>query len=170
MQQVEIALLCYTAGLTVSCDLVSWGFDTHTDHDNEQATYLSLLTNGVEYLWDRAAELGIADRLVVCMSSDFGRTPEYNDDNGKDHWPIGSAIFMQQNAPWGDRVVGLTDEGHNAIAIDPVTLDADPQGGVIIRPKHVQDAFRRLGGIDQNATAQRFPLLAEPLDLFNPAL
>ncbi|TFH22855.1 MAG: DUF1501 domain-containing protein [Myxococcales bacterium] len=170
LQQIEIALLCYTAGLTVSCDLVSWGFDSHTDHDSEQAMSLSLLTNGVEYLWDRAAELGIADRLILCMSSDFGRTPEYNDDDGKDHWPIGSTIFMQQNAPWGDRVVGLTDDGHNAIAIDPTTLDPDPGGGIVIQPKHVQDAFRRLGGIDLDATTQSFPLLAEPLDIFNPAL
>ena len=170
LQQIEIALLCYTAGLTVACDLVSWGFDTHVDHDNEQSMYLAALTNGVEYLWDRAAELGIADRLVVCINSDFGRTPQYNADNGKDHWPIGSAIFMQQNAPWGDRVIGTTDDGHNAIALHPATLQPDPEGGVILTPGHVQDAYRRLGGIDQHATTQTFPLLADQLDIFNPSL
>ena len=48
---------------------------------------------------------------------DFGRTNFYNDGNGKDHWPIGSYMIMEKDAPWGNRVVGLTDELHS------------PQGG-----------------------------------------
>jgi len=165
LQQIEIALLCYQAGLTVSCDLVSWGFDTHVDHDVDHTTYLAMLTNGVEYLWDRADELGLADRLVACVSSDFGRTPQYNEDNGKDHWPIGSAVFMQRGASWGNRVIGSTDSGHNAIPVNETTLAPDP-GGVTIRPMHVQDAMRRLAGIDQHELSLRFPLGAEQLDFF----
>jgi hypothetical protein len=112
----------------------------------------------------------IADRLVVCISSDFGRTPEYNDDGGKDHWPIGSAIFMKRGAPWADRVVGATDAGHNALAIDPQTLAPVGNGGIVLRPKHVQAAYRALAGVEAHALSQRFPLDAEPIDLFDPSL
>jgi hypothetical protein len=169
LQQAEIALLCYSAGLTVSCDLVSWGFDTHSNHDADQASSLAALTNGIEYLWDRAEAMGIADRLVVCVSSDFGRTPEYNSDAGKDHWPIGSAIFMKRGAAWTDRVVGRTDAYHNALAIDPVTL-AEAEGGVTLKPKHVQDAYRQLAGVKGSTLDQRYPLGAEPVAFFDPGV
>jgi Protein of unknown function (DUF1501) len=170
LQQVDLALLCYDAGLTVSCDLISWGFDTHANHDADQAASLMSLTNGIEYLWDRAEQMGIADRLVVCITSDFGRTPEYNDDYGKDHWPIGSAIFMQRGAAWANRVVGTTDAGHNAIAVDAGTLAPKADAGVVIRPEHVQAAYRQLAGVADHSIAQRFPLDAEPLDLLDPSL
>jgi len=169
LQQIDLALICYQAGLTVSCDMISWRFDTHADHDAEQAAGLAELTNAIEYLWDAADALGIADQLRVCVSSDFGRTPMYNDDNGKDHWPIGSALLMQRGAPWGNRVVGATDGGHNALPINPSTLQVDTgSSGVVIQPKHVQDALRRFGGIEQHEVASSFPLDAEPIDFFNP--
>jgi len=167
LPQAEIALICYKAGLTVAADLVTWGFDTHENHDQDQGQVLSVLSNGVTYLWDKAEELGIADKLVVLISSDFGRTPWYNDGSGKDHWPIGSAIFMQQGASWANRVVGLTDGGHNAVPINPTTLAVDTSSsGVIIQPKHIHDGMRRLAGIESSAVSERFDLDAETLEFF----
>jgi hypothetical protein len=167
LRQAEIALVCYAAGLTVAADLVMWGFDTHQNHDTEQARALTVLVNGISYLWDKAEEMGLADRLVVLVSSDFGRTPHYNDDQGKDHWPIGSAIFMQRGAPWANRVIGVTDGGHNALPINPITLAVDTGAtGVRIRPKHIHEAMRRLAGIDSSPECRRFDLGAEPIDLF----
>jgi hypothetical protein len=105
------------------------------------------------------------------IASDFGRTPHYNDDNGKDHWPIGSAIIMQKNAPWANRVVGHTDEGHNALPINPVTLQVDEANGTIIYPRHVLSAFRALAGIDMNPITRRFLFFDNvEFDFFNPSL
>ena len=167
LPQAEIALICYKAGLTVAADLVTWGFDTHVNHDTDQGLVLSVLSNGINYLWDKAAEMGVADKLTVLVSSDFGRTPWYNDDQGKDHWPIGSAIIMQQGAPWGNRVVGVTDGAHNALPINPTTLAVDTSSaGVVLQPKHIHDAMRRLAGIDSTATSERFDLDAETVEFF----
>lgn len=168
LQQIDLALVCYDAGLTVSCDLVAWGFDTHSDHDTEQSAVLAQLTNGIEYLWDSAEAMGIADRLVVFITSDFGRTPYYNDGAGKDHWPIGSAILMQRNAAWTNRVLGVTDAGHNALPLDPLTLQPDLQDGVVLQPKHLQATLRRLAGIESHAYSQRFPLEGDGIDLLDP--
>lgn len=169
MRQAQIALAAYASGLTVAADLILYGFDSHVDHDTEQSRDLTRLVNGLDYLWETAEAMGIADRLVVFVTSDFGRTPAYNDDNGKDHWPIGSAIFMQKDAAWGNRVVGRTDGGHNAATISPTTLLED-SSGTLIYPQHVQQAFRELAGIDQHATSLQFPLAAESFDFFNPSL
>jgi hypothetical protein len=167
LQQAQLALICFNAGLTVACDLEIGGFDTHGNHDTEHRSSLQRLTNGIEYLWDTAEAMGLAGRLHVLVSSDFGRTPWYNDGNGKDHWPIGSAILMKKNATWANRVIGLTDEGHNAIPIDPLTLAARPgAGGVVLGPGHVHDVFRRVAGLDRHAVALRYPLNVTPVNLF----
>jgi len=163
----QLALLAYQSGLCVSAQLGFNGFDTHQTHDEEHFTYLEKLTDLVAYLFDTAEEAGFADRLVVTMGSDFGRTPYYNRGGGKDHWPIGSAIIIKPGAEWGNRVVGATDEGHNALEFDPQTLQVD-NNGLRLEPKHVHQALRELAGVEANPVAQEFPLNAEAVAFFNP--
>ena len=171
LRAAELALLAYQAGLSVACQLGISGFDTHADHDDEHFEPMTELTTLVHFLYDKAEAAGIADKLVVCISSDFGRRPFYNAGGGKDHWPIGSAVFIQYGAPWGNRVVGATDELHNALPINPETLAVDDStDSVILEPKHLQQALRQLGGIDQQLITQQFPLDAEDVDFFNPAM
>lgn len=168
LQQAQLALVCCNAGLTVACDLEIGGFDTHQNHDVAHRGPLMQLANGITYLWETAETLGLADRLVVVVASDFGRTPAYNGDSGKDHWPIGSAILMKRGAPWANRVVGATDEGHNALSVDLQTLAASSAADAVrLRPGHVHAALRRLAGIDSHPNALRYPLGTEPLDLFD---
>ncbi|MDD9895471.1 MAG: DUF1501 domain-containing protein [Gammaproteobacteria bacterium] len=167
----ELALLAYQSGLCVAAQLGFNGFDTHQTHDEDHFGPLAKLTGLVGFIFDKAEQGGFADRIVLTMGSDFGRTPYYNAGGGKDHWPIGSAIFIQQGAPWGNRVVGATDEGHNAFNINPTSLMVDgSSSGVRLEPKHLQQAMRQLGGVDQSSIAQLFPLNAEDVDFFNPSL
>ncbi len=169
LRQAQIALAAYKSGLCVSCDLLSWGFDTHSNHDVDHATSIRRLQNGIEFLWAEAERQGVAHKLKILISSDFGRTPEYNDGSGKDHWPIGSAIFMQQNATWANRVVGKTNSNHEALKINPTTLQQD-DSGIIIQPKDIQQSMRVLAGIDQHPLSLQFPLEAQPIDLFNTSI
>ena len=128
------------------------------------------LTDLIAYIYDFAEQAGFADKVVITMSSDFGRRPFYNAGGGKDHWPIGSAIFIKQGASWGNRVVGATDETHNALPINPDSLAVDSGSeGLLLEPKHLQQAMRQLAGVDQNEVSQLFPLNAEFVDIFNPA-
>ena len=50
----------------------------------------------LNFFWDTAELLGLADRILLVIGSDFGRTNFINETNGKDHWPIGSYILMEQ--------------------------------------------------------------------------
>ena len=81
------------------------------------------------------------------VGSDFGRTNFYNAENGKDHWPIGSYIVMEESPDWGNRVVGVTDGLHNALKVNPSTLKEDPDNGILMYPKHVHKALRRYLGV-----------------------
>jgi hypothetical protein len=156
-QQMQVSLLAFKAGVSLSADVFEPGFDTHQDHDTRLTAALSNVTDAIDYFWTYAASLGIADRIVLVVGSDFGRTPYYNSSDGKDHWPIGSVMVMQQKASFTNRVVGLTDTGHNAIPINPVTLQADSAHGVTLRPEHVHKALRKYLGIDTAAVTQQFP-------------
>ena len=166
-RQAQVTVLAFKAGVAVSADLWLGGFDTHANHDPEQGWLLGNLTDSVDYLWDYAELHGVADRLVVVMGSDFGRTNRYNAEGGKDHWPIGSFIVMEKNQRWTDRVIGETDELHYTHKIDPRTLQRDDSGGTLIYPKHVHKALRRYLGIENTPDSQQFPFAnTEDLPLF----
>jgi hypothetical protein len=157
LRQAQVALLGFQAGVSMAADLHVSGFDTHADHDEDHEPMLQHLTEAIDYLWTQAEVLGIADRLTVFIGSDFGRTPSYNSAGGKDHWPIGSAIFMQKNAAWGNRVVGQTDDFHFAVDLDEDSLQPSA-GGRHILPGDVQLAMRVVAGIENHATTLQFPI------------
>ena len=117
-----------------------------------------------------AEKLGVAEKLIVVVSSDFGRTPYYNSYGGKDHWPINSYIIMQGGVQWANRVVGKTDNLQNAMPINPKTLQIDSSKSLIY-PKHVHHALHHYLGISDFAHSVGFGFGAETLfDFFNPAI
>ena len=154
--QAQLAALAFSTGVSVSADLFQLGFDTHADHDADHAISMAHLTEGIDKLWQYATEYGVADKLVVVIGSDFGRTPYYNDTNGKDHWPIGSYIVMEKGASYTNSVIGKTDASHNALKINPNSLIEDENNGVIIYPKHVMQALREYLGINNSALTAPF--------------
>ena len=156
-RQAQLTVLAFKTGVAVSADLWLGGFDTHTNHDPPHEWLFRNLTDAVDYLWDYAEEHGVANRMVVVIGSDFGRTNFYNSVNGKDHWPIGSYVVMEKNRSWTGRAVGETDGLHFAYKIDPTTLRRDDTYGTIIYPKHVHKALRRYLGIENSAGTRRFP-------------
>ena len=60
----------------------------------------------------------LREQLVVVVQSEMGRTPTYNNGNGKDHWSIGSIMFLGPGIT-GNRVIGATDEKQFGVAVDP---------------------------------------------------
>lgn len=167
-RQAQLTVLAFKAGVAVSADLRLGGFDTHDNHDSDQNWLLGNLTDSIGYLWDYAEVNGVADRMVVVMGSDFGRTNKYNADLGKDHWPIGSFIIMEKNQGWTNRVIGETDERHFAYKVDPMTLQRNDAAGTRIHPKHIHKALRKYLGVGDTADSLRFPFNnTEELPLFS---
>lgn len=154
-RQIQLALIAMNSGVTCAADVVQIGFDSHDNHDEEQTLALDRLTSGIDYLWTYAEQLGLADRLVLVVASDMGRTPWYNAGQGKDHWPVTSLIVMERGQSWTNRTVGLTDEGHFTVPINGTTFEAD-QNGSIIYPKDVMQSLRDYLGISQHQNAVQF--------------
>lgn len=164
----QVAFSVFKAGLGCSADLVLDGFDSHSLHDGVSEILLEKLADALYFFWDEAEAQGLADRILLVIGSDFGRTNHYNDDEGKDHWPIGSYIIMEKGAAWGNRVVGATDELHFAKRINPATLQVD-SSGVILKPSHVHKALQNYLGLSEFAESRRLNFSGiEEVDLFAP--
>jgi len=156
-QQADIALASFKAGVCVSANLSIGQFDSHANNDADQMRLIPEFLAGIRYLVGRAEELRIRDRLVIIVQSEMGRTPTYNSGNGKDHWSIGSIMFLGRGIR-GNRVLGATDERQFHVPLNPQTLACDRQSGIRVRPEHIHTALREFAGIADHAFSRRFPL------------
>jgi hypothetical protein len=162
MQQAQVAMLAFKAGVAVSANLSAGGFDTHSNHDRDQGASLGEILRAFDYIMSKLDALGLADKTYIVVGSDFGRTPYYNNGDGKDHWNVSSALVAGPGIK--GRVIGATDDAFKAKAVDPTSLGEDPNG-VRIEPKHLHLQLRKTFGIDKGEFAQQFPLAAEDLPL-----
>ncbi len=156
-QQAEIALAAFKAGVCVSANLSIGQFDSHNNNDTDQMKLIPEFLAGITYLIRRAEELKIRENLVIVVQSEMGRTPNYNAGNGKDHWSIGSAMFMGHGIR-GNRVIGATDEKQFSVPVLPETLALDREKGIRMRPEHIHTELRELAGIADHPMSKRFPL------------
>ena len=156
-QQAEIALASFKAGVCVSANLNIGQFDSHANNDRDQMKLIPEFLAGVAYFIRRAEELKIRDKLVVILQSEMGRTPTYNKGNGKDHWSVGSVMFLGPGIK-GNRVRGATDDGQLHVLMNPQTLLTDKDKGIRVRPEHIHHALRQFAGIVDHPLSKKFPL------------
>ncbi|PCC68087.1 Protein of unknown function [Nannocystis exedens] len=161
-RQIQVALAAFRAGITISINLDIGGFDTHGNHDESHIPRLVQILDGLDFLWTEAEMQGIGDNFVVLCGSDFGRTPGYNDTNGKDHHSITSLMMMGKGIG-GNKVIGGSDERHGAYSWDPKTLQQS-ESGIHIEPRHVHANLRRLARIDGHDLMKQFPIAIEKGD------
>ncbi|MDV6033254.1 MAG: DUF1501 domain-containing protein [Phycisphaera sp. RhM] len=155
-QQAEIALASFKAGVCVSANLSIGQFDSHANNDRDQMKLIPELLEGIAYVLRRAEELQIREKLVVIAQSEMGRTPTYNKGDGKDHWSIGSIMFLGPGIE-GNRIIGATDDEQFAVPLQPHTLKLDPDLGLRVRPEQVHVALRELAGIGDHSYSKQFP-------------
>ena len=166
-RQADVALASFKAGVCVSANLSIGQFDSHRNNDVDQMKLIPEFLSGIDYSLRRAEELKIRDKLVVVIQSEMGRTPKYNNNDGKDHWSIGSIMFLGPGIK-GNRVVGATDGEQFAIPVNPKSLQLDEENGIRVRPETIHTALRQLADIEQHAFAEKFPLkVPEPERLAN---
>mgnify|MGYP002147576807 CR=1 FL=1 len=176
MQQTQLAIAAFQAGLAVGVNLELGGFDTHANHDTVQVRQLAKLLKGIDYVVEQATAAGIYGDMVIMVGSDFGRGKGYNGVNagdGKDHWPVSSAMFLSGDPSLinAGRVIGGTDDVDQLpLPVDPDTLETLEPGddtGVVITAAHLHLALRELAGVSEGAPAQKFKLAGDILPFFS---
>ena len=126
----------FRSGLTTSVTVTPFGgFDTHSDNTQQNArwedvfTYLNELLTGLSTQPGLVAPTLLAETTIV-VCSEFGRTPELNGDNGKDHHPWTSMILAGKNVK-GGTTVGLTDYNQEGVKTNLANGMPDDTGIVL---------------------------------------
>lgn len=124
--QLALATDLLARGLS-RCASVSSGqlgtWDTHQNNDAGQAAMLNPLFAALDRLMTRLSTTPgpdgapLIDSTTVLVASEFGRTPAYNSNQGRDHWPFTSALLLGAGVA-GDRVVGGYDDVYFGAPID----------------------------------------------------
>ncbi len=148
-RQGRIALSAYQTGVSAAAHLTIGGFDTHSNHDQNHYPRMMDMLMGIDAIITEINDRGLQDRVVIMVTSDFGRTNRYNGGDGKDHWRVTSALFWA--APsfiQGNRCIGTTDVDHRAEFILPAQAARTSASNIIVRPAHIHNAMRRLMAVD----------------------
>jgi hypothetical protein len=91
------------------------GWDMHSNINGAIRGQLPALDQGFATLISDLEERGILNETLVCIASEFGRTPKINGNAGRDHWPKVFTVVMAGGGAKGGFVFGSS----NAIASEP---------------------------------------------------
>jgi hypothetical protein len=103
----------------VEINLNVW--DTHVDNFNVNKTNMALLDPAFSALLADLSDRGRLDEtLVICMG-EMGRTPKINDQRGRDHWGIFSAVLAGGGIR-GGQVIGASDAKGEQVKDRPMSV------------------------------------------------
>lgn len=98
------------------------GWDTHENNFASVGNLLAQLDPALAALISELSERGLLDQtLLVCMG-EFGRTPQINPQNGRDHWAHVFSALVAGGGVAGGQVIGASDALGAEVADRPVTV------------------------------------------------
>jgi uncharacterized protein (DUF1501 family) len=122
--QVNVALDAIASDLSQAVMLESSDWDTH-QNNAQQSTKFEALFEGLHALVSGLEQRQLLERVVVVVLSEMGRTPRLNEAQGKDHWPVTSALVLGGGVK-GGRVIGGTTDSQGSLPLNLQT--GAPQG------------------------------------------
>lgn len=103
-------------------EVYSGGWDMHEGLDSRMTTRGGELDQGMAALLEDLKSSGLLDSTLVVLGTEFGRTPDINQNAGRDHHPrVFSTVFAGGGVK-GGYVYGATDEGGRGAIENPVTV------------------------------------------------
>src|SRR5262245_34852743 len=115
------------------------GWDTHANNFRQcKTSLLPQLDEGLSALLGGLSARGLLDSTLVCVTGEFGRTPQVNGRSGRDHWPRAMCVLFAGGGVKGGQVIGKTDARGMGPAGDPMTPEqvaASLYHGLGIDPK-----------------------------------
>ncbi len=129
------------------------GWDTHDNNFDQVKDNLGTLDPGVGALMKDLEQRSLLKDTMVVVMGEFGRTPEINATNGRDHWCKCFSVALGGGGIPGGRLIGETSADGMEIARRAVSvpelfstiytkLGIDPEGSYIVNTRKVPYAYR----------------------------
>ncbi len=128
--RIDNALDLLASGLTRCASVGGPQFEWDS-HKGSNSSRFDELFKDLHRLFDRldteVASDGtlLADKVVVVVTSEMGRTPLVNTFEGRDHWPFTSAMIIGRGVT-GGRTIGGFSESYLGVGVDPTTGELAP--------------------------------------------
>lgn len=92
------------------------GWDTHTANFIKVPENCDNLDDGLSALISDLAKRGLLDSTLIVLATEFGRTPDINQNVGRDHYPKAFSALLAGGGIKGGQRFGMTDErGANVV-------------------------------------------------------
>ena len=99
------------ARFVTACGFKHSSWDTHANSDRDHRDKLvPVLDRTLSTLLDDLQQCGLYESTVVIVTGEFGRTPNINPNNGRDHWPHCWSLALGGGGIQGGQVIGASDE------------------------------------------------------------
>ena len=138
--------VCQCASLSTQED-----WDTHNDNRLQNELFntlfsdLSEIMNLLETTSDSQG-ISLAQKTIVVVMSEMGRTPAYNLTGGRDHWPFTSFLMLGQGLK-GGQIVGGYRPGFMGVGVNPYSLELD-ESRIGISAEEIGSTLFLLAGLD----------------------
>ena len=87
------------------------GWDTHNDNFVRVPEKCAILDQALAALIGDLDRRGMLNDTMVVLTSEFGRTPKINQNNGRDHYPKAFSSVIWGGGVKGGQIYGKTDKG-----------------------------------------------------------
>ena len=151
--QSRAAIKALAGGLSRTAIIADTGipWDTHSDNSQQTALFERLFSSLDAILRDLSSTPGpsgdplLSDTTVVLLS-EMGRTPRYNGNKGRDHWPFTSVVLAGAGVI-GNRVIGSFSDGYTGLGVDRATGDLSPLAPTLTTAD-IGATLLAIGGVD----------------------
>lgn len=90
-------------------------YDTHHENFDFHIEQLGEFDRPFAMLVDDLSERGLLDETLICVMSEFGRTPKINHTYGRDHWGTAWSVVLGGTGIQPGAVIGKTNENGTAV-------------------------------------------------------
>ncbi|MFC5454630.1 DUF1501 domain-containing protein [Prosthecobacter fluviatilis] len=97
-------------------EVQSGGWDMHNTIDTALGTTAATMDNVFAALIEDLISNGLFESTMIVMGSEFGRTPDINENDGRDHYPLAYSTVFAGGGVKGGFVYGSTDKEGRRVA------------------------------------------------------
>jgi uncharacterized protein (DUF1501 family) len=101
-------------------EVISGGWDMHVGVDLATRSKLPELDTAVSALLKDLESRGLLETTLVAIGTEFGRTPDLNMNDGRDHYPAAYSCVLAGGGVKGGTVYGSTDGAGKKVKSDPM--------------------------------------------------
>jgi hypothetical protein len=98
------------------------GWDTHVNNFEGVKSLCEVLDPAWSTLMSDLRDRGLLENTLVVWMGEFGRTPQINPNNGRDHFPVAWSTVLAGGRLRGGQVIGRTSDDGMEVADRPVAV------------------------------------------------